>query len=136
MIGECFFFNSFRFYHFIRFKQRWNIRLTNSYKKYVPKDDEQSDDDANEMPLIISTVKEEDITMEPTFVNMDLLGDQICRPNESVATSDGNTGHSHNDIMDCMKQLIEWSEEHNIESLYLKMLHGLRNRIQIKSSSE
>lgn len=98
----------------------------------MPNDDEQSNDEHNNDTPMTSTIKEEHMTLEPTFVNMDQLSDQMYRPNETVT----NTEHNHHDIMDCMDKLIEWSEEHNIESLYLKMLHGLRNRIQFKSSSE
>lgn len=115
---------------FHRFKHRWNIHLTNSYKKHASKEDQEEEP---QDIFAASNIKEENATLEPTFVNMDLLYEQSFRANESTTT----VGRSkHPNILYCVNELIEWSKQHDVESLYLKMLQGLRNRIRLRNITE
>lgn len=113
--------------------------MKGAYKKRLHKEDSQSEDGNEEEEeetemlspseqLDDSFVKEEMASIEPTFVNVNILPEQSDL-NEIIPPEQKQ---NHSEIMQCVDEVIQWSTENEIESLYLKMLQSLRNRILFK----
>lgn len=112
--------------------------MKGGYKKRLHNEESQSDteieqEEETEMLLPIeqlddSIVKEEMTSIEPAFVNVNILPEQSY----SNEITSPEQKHNHSEIMQCVDEVIQWSTENEIESLYLKMLQSLRNRILYK----
>lgn len=129
-----------------KFKKRYGIRLKsvrgerhtidNLAFEYEDNDNDNDFTDSNTVDpphtmthVEIKTELDKDFLYEPQFITIE-DGDEPLMTDKSEA----NNGKADcTKVMRCVDEVIQWSVENHIESLYLTMLKSLRERIRYQS---
>lgn len=128
-----------------KFKKRYGIRLKNARGERQTTDNMAFDYDGNDgndnndnetadpphtmTHVEIKTEEDKDFLYEPQFITIE-DGDE---PNVSDKREIINKLGDSTRVMRCVDELIQWSVDNQIESLYLTMLKSLRERIRYQS---
>lgn len=122
-----------------KFKKRYGIRLSNGRGERQTTDsmvfelgdnDNETADPPHTMAHVeIKTEEDREFLYEPQFITID-DGDE---PIASDKSEHGNKAGDCTKVMRCVDEVIQWSVDNQIESLYLTMLKSLRERIRYQS---
>lgn len=135
-----------------KFKKRYGIRLKNARGErqttdnlafdYEDNDNDDNDDNDNDnidnetidpphtmTHVEIKTEVDKDFLYEPQFITIE-DGDE---PNVTDKNENINKTGDCTKVMRCVDEVIQWSVDNQIESLYLTMLRSLRERIRYQS---